>query len=169
MSETEVYTKVAQLFANHEDLLAEFSQFLPDASQKGTVDISLSNVSVIDRVHFSKDRSKTLSDLISFSSATSNVVRSNTIATNPTFTIIASGASKEDLSQQSQSNSTTGKSSFNDTMIGGSKRGISSSKSPIINKKKRTTNSLPFPYELNAQERHGLPSIDEVEFFDKVK
>jgi paired amphipathic helix protein Sin3a len=37
LSETEVYSKVAQLFTNHEDLLAEFSQFLPDASQQPTV------------------------------------------------------------------------------------------------------------------------------------
>jgi histone deacetylase complex regulatory component SIN3 len=39
LSETEVYAKVAQLFTNHEDLLAEFSQFLPDATQQPTVDI----------------------------------------------------------------------------------------------------------------------------------
>lgn len=38
LSETEVYAKVAQLFTNHEDLLAEFSQFLPDATQQPTVD-----------------------------------------------------------------------------------------------------------------------------------
>lgn len=37
LSETEVYSKVAQLFTNHEDLLAEFSQFLPDATQQSTV------------------------------------------------------------------------------------------------------------------------------------
>jgi hypothetical protein len=37
LSETEVYAKVAQLFTNHEDLLAEFSQFLPDATQQPTV------------------------------------------------------------------------------------------------------------------------------------
>lgn len=30
LSETEVYAKVAKLFTNHEDLLAEFRQFLPD-------------------------------------------------------------------------------------------------------------------------------------------
>ena len=40
LSETEVYAKVAQLFTNHEDLLAEFSQFLPDATQQPTVSIS---------------------------------------------------------------------------------------------------------------------------------
>lgn len=39
LSETEVYAKVAQLFTNHEDLLAEFSQFLPDATQQPTVNI----------------------------------------------------------------------------------------------------------------------------------
>lgn len=39
LSETEVYAKVAQLFTNHEDLLAEFSQFLPDATQQPTVHI----------------------------------------------------------------------------------------------------------------------------------
>jgi histone deacetylase complex regulatory component SIN3 len=40
LSETEVYAKVAQLFTNHEDLLAEFSQFLPDATQQPAVNIS---------------------------------------------------------------------------------------------------------------------------------
>jgi histone deacetylase complex regulatory component SIN3 len=40
LSETEVYAKVAQLFTNHEDLLAEFSQFLPDASQQPTVNLN---------------------------------------------------------------------------------------------------------------------------------
>ncbi len=40
LSETEVYSKVAHLFTNHEDLLAEFSQFLPDASQQPTVNFS---------------------------------------------------------------------------------------------------------------------------------
>lgn len=39
LSETEVYSKVAQLFTNHEDLLAEFSQFLPDATQQPTVSL----------------------------------------------------------------------------------------------------------------------------------
>ena len=32
LSESEVYAKVAKLFKNQEDLLVEFSQFLPDAS-----------------------------------------------------------------------------------------------------------------------------------------
>jgi histone deacetylase complex regulatory component SIN3 len=40
LSETEVYSKVAQLFTNHDDLLAEFSQFLPDASQQPTVNFN---------------------------------------------------------------------------------------------------------------------------------
>jgi len=35
LSEAEVYAKVAKLFKNQEDLLAEFSQFLPDASGGG--------------------------------------------------------------------------------------------------------------------------------------
>jgi histone deacetylase complex regulatory component SIN3 len=39
LSETEVYAKVAQLFTNHDDLLAEFSQFLPDATQQPAVNI----------------------------------------------------------------------------------------------------------------------------------
>lgn len=42
LSETEVYAKVAQLFTNHEDLLAEFSQFLPDATQQPMVTLSSS-------------------------------------------------------------------------------------------------------------------------------
>ena len=46
LSETEVYAKVAQLFTNHEDLLAEFSQFLPDATQQPTVNITNNNESL---------------------------------------------------------------------------------------------------------------------------
>jgi len=44
LSETEVYAKVAQLFTNHDDLLKEFSQFLPDATQQTTVRKSNRNV-----------------------------------------------------------------------------------------------------------------------------
>lgn len=36
LSESEVYAKVAKLFKNQEDLLVEFSQFLPDASGGGS-------------------------------------------------------------------------------------------------------------------------------------
>ena len=46
LSETEVYAKVAQLFTNHEDLLAEFSQFLPDATQQPTVNMTNENESL---------------------------------------------------------------------------------------------------------------------------
>ena len=36
LTETEVYSQVARLFHNQEDLLAEFGQFLPDANGGGS-------------------------------------------------------------------------------------------------------------------------------------
>jgi paired amphipathic helix protein Sin3a len=39
ISETEVYSKVAKLFKNQEDLLVEFSQFLPDASGNNSMNV----------------------------------------------------------------------------------------------------------------------------------
>lgn len=35
LTETEVYSQVAKLFQNQEDLLKEFGQFLPDANGQG--------------------------------------------------------------------------------------------------------------------------------------
>ncbi|CAF1233447.1 unnamed protein product [Rotaria sordida] len=85
LSETEVYAKVAQLFTNHEDLLAEFSQFLPDATQQPT------------------ERSNSISDILSssgsstppiFSTQTSSISTTptnpnpNPIVTNPTPRLI---------------------------------------------------------------------------------
>ncbi|CAF0864520.1 unnamed protein product [Rotaria sp. Silwood1] len=83
LSETEVYAKVAQLFTNHEDLLAEFSQFLPDATQQAT------------------ERSNSISDILSssgsstppmFSTQTSSISTTPTntspIVTNPTPRLI---------------------------------------------------------------------------------
>lgn len=44
LTEAEVYSQVAKLFENQEDLLAEFGQFLPDATnqQSSLVSFSLS-------------------------------------------------------------------------------------------------------------------------------
>lgn len=36
LTEAEVYSQVAKLFENQEDLLAEFGQFLPDATNQQT-------------------------------------------------------------------------------------------------------------------------------------
>jgi len=66
LSETEVYAKVAQLFTNHEDLLAEFSQFLPDATQQPT------------------ERTNSISDILSSSgSSTPPIFPTNTTSTTP--------------------------------------------------------------------------------------
>ena len=48
LTETEVFTQVAKLFQNQEDLLQEFSQFLPDAngsnvSASGSASLSLAS------------------------------------------------------------------------------------------------------------------------------
>lgn len=41
LTETEVYSQVAKLFHNQEDLLAEFGQFLPDANGGNSTYVSI--------------------------------------------------------------------------------------------------------------------------------
>lgn len=40
LTEAEVYSQVAKLFENQEDLLAEFGQFLPDATNQQSALVS---------------------------------------------------------------------------------------------------------------------------------
>ena len=47
LTESEVYTKVAKLFQNQEDLLSEFGQFLPDGNGSSTFGGSTVSVSVL--------------------------------------------------------------------------------------------------------------------------
>lgn len=42
LTEAEVYSQVAKLFENQEDLLAEFGQFLPDATNQQSSLVSFS-------------------------------------------------------------------------------------------------------------------------------
>ncbi|CAF0839927.1 unnamed protein product [Didymodactylos carnosus] len=65
LSETEVYAKVAQLFTNHEDLLAEFSQFLPDATQQPM------------------ERTNSISDILSSSGATPSTFTPTPVSNTP--------------------------------------------------------------------------------------
>ncbi|CAF1206769.1 unnamed protein product [Adineta steineri] len=101
LSETEVYAKVAQLFTNHEDLLAEFSQFLPDATQQPT------------------ERTNSISDILSssgsstppmFSSQTSSISNTTTtnttpIVTNPTPRLIINNPVSSSITTTSTSSS----------------------------------------------------------------
>ena len=41
LTESEVYSQVAKLFQNQEDLLAEFGQFLPDANGSASHAVSV--------------------------------------------------------------------------------------------------------------------------------
>lgn len=41
LTEAEVYSQVAKLFENQEDLLAEFGQFLPDATNQQSALVSI--------------------------------------------------------------------------------------------------------------------------------
>lgn len=43
LTETEVYAQVSKLFQNQEDLLAEFGQFLPDATSAIHSSVSCTN------------------------------------------------------------------------------------------------------------------------------
>lgn len=47
LTEAEVYSQVAKLFENQEDLLAEFGQFLPDATSHQSGLVSFSNIFTI--------------------------------------------------------------------------------------------------------------------------
>ena len=44
LTEAEVYSQVAKLFQNQEDLLAEFGQFLPDANGSSPYSTYVSNI-----------------------------------------------------------------------------------------------------------------------------
>ncbi|UJR08308.1 hypothetical protein I4U23_012579 [Adineta vaga] len=101
LSETEVYAKVAQLFTNHEDLLAEFSQFLPDATQQPT------------------ERSNSISDILSSSGSsippnfpsqtsslsTTTATNTNSIVTNPTPRLIINNPVSSSITTTSTSSS----------------------------------------------------------------
>ena len=47
LTESEVYTQVAKLFQNQEDLLSEFGQFLPDANGSAFLGQSVSDLQEI--------------------------------------------------------------------------------------------------------------------------
>lgn len=49
LTEAEVYSQVAKLFENQEDLLAEFGQFLPDATNQQTSLVSGTIVSKTEK------------------------------------------------------------------------------------------------------------------------
>ncbi|MPC22926.1 Paired amphipathic helix protein Sin3a [Portunus trituberculatus] len=51
LTETEVYEKVAKLFENQEDLLQEFSQFLPDATNNSATQAAVSDIMDQYRTH----------------------------------------------------------------------------------------------------------------------
>ncbi|CAF1010544.1 unnamed protein product [Adineta ricciae] len=101
LSETEVYAKVAQLFTNHEDLLAEFSQFLPDATQQPT------------------ERSNSISDILSSSGSstppnfpsqtnsmsTTTTTNTNPIVANPTPRLIINNPVSSSITTTSTSSS----------------------------------------------------------------
>lgn len=44
LTEAEVYSQVAELFENQKDLLAEFGQFLPDATNQQNALVSLNQL-----------------------------------------------------------------------------------------------------------------------------
>lgn len=50
LTEAEVYSQVAQLFENHDDLLAEFGQFLPDATSHNSLSLANLGNKISDRV-----------------------------------------------------------------------------------------------------------------------
>lgn len=53
LTEAEVYSKVAKLFQNQEDLLSEFGQFLPDANgSTGYLGGAVSSLKVFKFVYF---------------------------------------------------------------------------------------------------------------------
>ncbi|UJR37933.1 hypothetical protein I4U23_030619 [Adineta vaga] len=187
LSETEVYAKVAQLFTNHEDLLAEFSQFLPDASQH-----SSERINAITDILSSSDSSgpltnptprliinNTLPPPSSSSSSASFLTLNNNINPNttltPSFTVLSSTVAKEEMTTRplSPKRSTIASS----TNI--NKRSVSSSsKSVGITKKKRlniidnsstpSSNINDMTMRDSAGQNRNLPSLDEITFFDKV-
>jgi hypothetical protein len=160
LSETEVYSKVAQLFTNHEDLLAEFSQFLPDASQQPTVNSNKKQKKDFFFLLFLKERTNSISDILLSSSSSSSSSgtstppihsTTNSIVSNPpprliinntlsssfptssSFTVVSSTTNKDEISHP-----LSPKQMITST-INTNKRSVSSLKSPGITKKKRLT------------------------------
>ncbi|CAF4001433.1 unnamed protein product [Rotaria sp. Silwood2] len=186
LSETEVYAKVAQLFTNHEDLLSEFSQFLPDATQQPT-----ERMNSISDILSSSDTSTPLVNPV-VSNTTPRLIINNTVSSSittpstssssltttspiPTHTVLSSTINKDEISHPlSPKQSTTITSSINTN-----KRPGSSTKLTGITKKKRITltNTMPIiPSNINdnniqstTEQNKKLPSIDEISFFDKVQ
>ncbi|CAF3412974.1 unnamed protein product [Rotaria socialis] len=180
LSETEVYAKVAQLFTNHEDLLSEFSQFLPDATQQ-----PIERLNSLSDILSSSDNSNS-SIIPVVSNSTPRLIISNTVASS-IITPSASLTTTSSIPSQTISISTTNKdetsSPKRSTIITASmntnKRPVSSLKPQVISKKKRIslTNNIPITSstidDINIQDTTGqnknLPSIDEISFFDKVQ
>ncbi|CAF0871113.1 unnamed protein product [Adineta steineri] len=193
LSETEVYAKVAQLFTNHEDLLAEFSQFLPDASQQPTelantiTDILSSSGASTPPIHpittnpiVTNTGSRLIINNTMPSSSTSfltinnnNNNTSNTTTSTPSITVLPPTAIKDETSLPLSPIRTSIITSTNTN-----KRSVSSSKPTGIPKKKRITITDNISTTLNINEatirdstgqNKKLPSMDEIAFFDKVQ
>ncbi|CAF0962194.1 unnamed protein product [Rotaria magnacalcarata] len=180
LSETEVYAKVAQLFTNHEDLLSEFSQFLPDATQQPIERLN----SLSDILSSSDNSNSSITPVVS--NSTPRLIISNTVASSiitpsasltttssiPSQTISISTANKDELSSPKRSTIIT-------ASMNNNKRPVSSLKPQGISKKKRIslTNNIPITSstidDIKIQDTTGqnknLPSIDEISFFDKVQ
>ena len=194
LSETEVYAKVADLFNHHEDLLAEFSQFLPDASQQPTVNIcsrqgqphSLTSSSF---TWITQERSNSISDILSSSTSDSSLAIGNTHASNITprviighpissfvtapsssFTILSSNAT---MTRDERSLSPSAKRTA--ATVASQKRIGSAVKSPAIAKKKRLSamNGPSTITDMHISDGTGqnqrLPSMDEIAFFHQVR
>ncbi|CAF3413330.1 unnamed protein product [Rotaria sp. Silwood1] len=187
LSETEVYAKVAQLFTNHEDLLSEFSQFLPDATQQPT-----ERMNCISDILSSSDTSTTSINSI-VSNTTPRLIINNTVSSSittpstssssltttspiPSQTIISSTINKDEICYPSSPKHST----IITSSINTNKRSVSSSKLTGITKKKRitlTNNTPTISSSINDTNIHNnttehnkrLPSIDEIAFFDKVQ
>ncbi|CAF4685393.1 unnamed protein product [Rotaria sp. Silwood1] len=187
LSETEVYAKVAQLFTNHEDLLSEFSQFLPDATQQPT-----ERMNCISDILSSSDTSTTSINSI-VSNTTPRLIINNTVSSSittpstssssltttspiPSQTIISSTINKDEICYPSSPKHST----IITSSINTNKRSVSSSKLTGITKKKRitlTNNTPRISSSINDTNIHNnttehnkrLPSIDEIAFFDKVQ
>jgi paired amphipathic helix protein Sin3a len=178
LSETEVYSKVAHLFTNHEDLLAEFSQFLPDASQQPT------------------ERINSITDILLSSSGTSTppmhpvvsnppprLIINNTVSssmpTSSSFTVLSSNIKDEISHPLSPKRTAAAAATTTTSAINLHKRSMPSSKSPGIAKKKRITmtnnistvssNMSDNNIRDSTGQNRKLPSMDEIAFFDKVQ
>ncbi|CAF1317350.1 unnamed protein product [Adineta ricciae] len=179
LSETEVYAKVAQLFTNHEDLLAEFSQFLPDASQHST-----------DRINSISDILSSSDSSTSVTTPTPRVIINNTVPSSPfstlnntmnssttmtpSFTVLSSTVTKEEPTRPLSPKRSTMMGSVNTN-----KRLIPPSKSIGPTRKKRSnapdnapttlSNTNDLTIHDSTGQNKNLPSLDEITFFDKVQ